>query len=122
EAFYAALLVWQSPEGETLLEQTLAVALRPAPEGGHEIELQSTFRPPDGRDRVALGKTNFGFLAVRMAKSLSVHFGQGALRNSEGAVGEEAIFGQTARWVDYSGPVAVGEGEARRWVREGITF
>jgi hypothetical protein len=64
---------------------------------------------------VELGKTNFGFLAVRVAKSLSVFFGGGQLTDSEGRDGEPAIFGQRAQWMDYSGPVAEG-------VTEGITF
>ena len=79
-------------------------------------------RPAAGAESVELGKTNFGFLAVRVAKTLSVHFGGGALTNSEGQQGEKAIFGKPARWVDYSGPVAVGRGAARKPVTEGITY
>jgi hypothetical protein len=55
---------------------------------------------------LVFNKSNFGFLAVRMAKEISHHYGDGTLRNSEGAVGESAIFAKPARWVDYSGPVA----------------
>jgi hypothetical protein len=51
------------------------------------------------------GKTNFGFLAVRVAKSISEYFGGGKLTNSEGATGEPALFGKAAKWMDYSGPV-----------------
>jgi len=32
------------------------------------------------------------------------------------------IFGQSARWVDYSGPVAVGTGPDRKATIEGITY
>jgi hypothetical protein len=64
-------------------------------------------------------KTNFGFLAVRVAKNISKIFGGGELTNSEGARGEENIFAKSARWMDYSGPVpASGEKETF----EGITY
>src|SRR5438874_232420 len=65
--------------------------------------------------RRAFGKTNFGFLAVRVAKNLSEHFGGGVLTNSEGAKSEPAIFGKQAKWMDYSGPVPNGH-------TEGITY
>ena len=65
------------------------------------------------------GKTNFGFLAVRVAKSLSAHFGGGQLSDSEGRVGEPAIFGNRARWMDYSGPSPLAPaGTAASVVRE----
>jgi len=52
---------------------------------------------------------------VRVAQRLSAHFGGGTLTNSEGAVGESAIFAKAATWVDYSGPSPKGGGE-------GITY
>jgi hypothetical protein len=50
-----------------------------------------------------------------VARSLSAHFGGGQLADSQGRRGEPAIFGQTARWMDYSGPVPSGG-------MEGITY
>src|SRR5262245_63592822 len=76
------------------------------PGGETFVELQSTFRP--AAESLEFGKTNFGFLAVRVARSLSCHFGGGVLTSSEGAVGEPAIFGKPAKWMDYSGPVPKG--------------
>lgn len=96
-----------------LLEQELVAAVRPGPDGETLLEVQSHFRPK--ADSLEFGKTNFGFFAVRVAKSISEHFGGGRLTNSEGAVGEPKIFGQAARWMDYSGEVASG-------VTEGITY
>src|SRR5439155_1193222 len=84
-------------------EQELIAAVRPGPEGETFVELQSTFRP--AAESLEFGKTNFGFLAVRVAKSLSVHFGGGQLTSSAGDIGEAKIFGKKAAWVDYSGPV-----------------
>ena len=75
------------------------------------VELQSTFTP--AAESLEFGQTNFGFLAVRVAKSISEHFGGGELRDSEGRSGEKAIFGNPARWVDYSGPVRSGLSSSR---------
>ena len=69
-------------------------------------------RPPQ---QLEFGKTNFGFLAVRVAKAFSVSFGGGTLTNSAGTVGEPAIFGKPAAWVDYCGKQPGDD-------TEGITF
>lgn len=115
EAVMAVLLGWFDAAGRELMEQEVVAAWRPGEEAGHELELQLTFRPTD--DVLELEKTNFGFLAVRMAKELSAHFGHGELRDSEGRQGEINIFGKRARWMDYSGPTAaVPEG------REGVAY
>jgi len=122
EARLATLLGWYDPTGGELLEQELVIAVRPLPEGEMIMELQSTWRVPAGRESTTLEKTNFGLLAVRMAASISARFGGGRLLDSEGREGEKAIFGQRAAWIDYSGPVASGQGEERHWVEEGIAF
>lgn len=57
-----------------------------------------------------------------MAKSISTRFGGGLLSDSEGRVGEPEIFGKSARWMDYSGNIAVGVDENRRFVTEGVTY
>ena len=75
--------------------------------------MQTTFTPV--LDELPLGKTNFGFMGLRVAASLSAHYGGGRLRNSEGAVGEKDVFAKAATWMDYSGPI-VGE----TW--EGVTW
>ena len=51
------------------------------------------------------GKTPFGLLGVRLAKTISVNDGGGVLRNSAGKEDEPNILWQRARWVDYSGPI-----------------
>ncbi len=55
---------------------------------------------------VTLGKTPFGVLAVRMAKTIGVHDGAGRIRNSEGAVNEEGVLWKPAKWCDYSGAIS----------------
>ncbi len=72
--------------------------------------------------RAAEQSTNFGFLAVRVAASLSVHFGAGQLTNQDGVQSEAKLFGKPARWMDYSGPTAVRkDGESKESI-EGVTY
>jgi hypothetical protein len=105
-AVMAVALGWyDGHDPKELLTQELIASVKAAGEGELLVELQSTFTPIAAS--LELGQTNFGFLAVRVAKSISKFFGGGELRNSEGATGEQAIFGKQARWMDYSGPVRV---------------
>ncbi|HLJ92721.1 MAG TPA: PmoA family protein [Gemmataceae bacterium] len=114
EMVMAVLLGWyDGHDPNELLEQELVAGVRPLPDGETRLELQATFRP--AAQSLEFGQTNFGFLAVRVAKNLSAHFGGGVITNSEGATGEPAIFGKPARWMDYSGPVPKGG-------IEGITY
>lgn len=120
ECRMAVRLGWyDGHDPKPLLEQELIAALRPGPDGETFLEIQSSFSPLS--ESLEFGKTNFGFLAVRVAKSISEHFGGGKLTNSEGAIGEPAIFGQPARWMDYSGPIADGR-DGQPDVTEGITY
>jgi len=58
-----------------------------------------------GKEPVAFGKTPFGLIGVRMAKTIGVNDGGGTIRNSEGGMNEAGCFWKPARWVDYSGPI-----------------
>jgi hypothetical protein len=110
----AVLLEWcDGHDPQSLLEQELVAALRPGNDGQLEFEVQFSLRPH--AETLEFGQTNFGFLAVRVAKNISAYFGGGQLVNSQGRQGESEIFANTARWVDYSGPVPGGS-----W--EGITY
>ncbi len=100
--------------GPVMLTQTVVAILRPLPDEEFLLELQSTF--VQEKDRVTFEKSNFGILAVRVAKSVSAYFGGGKLTNSEGMEDENNLFGQYAAWVDYSGPVKDDE------VWNGITY
>ena len=114
EAIMACLLGWFDGNGKELMEQEMVAALMSFPEGEHALEIQITLRPGKDRNSVQLGKTNFGILAVRVAKTLSEFFGGGTLTSSEAATSEKDIFGKPARWMDYSGPVIIGRGESRK--------
>jgi len=102
-----------------LLTQTLLLGFRLDRDGNTLLELQSEFVPT--AEQLELGQTNFGFLAIRVAKSISAYFGAGELTGSDGVTGEPALFGKPSRWMDYSGPIPVGTGADRREVVEGIT-
>ncbi len=109
EAAMAVQLVWSNSDGQALLRQELVAAIRERQgstrlkPGEWLLELQATFTPANPQQQVTLGQTNFGFLAVRMAKSVAAYFGDGRITCSEGRHGEPEIFGQQAAWMDYSG-------------------
>jgi hypothetical protein len=121
EAIMAVRLGWyDGHDPQELLQQDLIAVVRPGDRGETFLEVHSTLRPL--ADTLEFGQTNFGFLAVRVAKAISEYFGGGRLSNSEGAQGEPAIFGRPARWVDYSGTVGAVRDGLRQPVEEGITF
>lgn len=59
----------------------------------------------DAKEEITLGKTPFGPIGVRMAKSIGVNDGGGTIRNSHGQTNEKEVLWKPAKWVDYSGPV-----------------
>ncbi len=121
EALLATRLRWYDGHDPAhLLEQDLIAAVRPLEKGEWALELQSTFTPK--AESLEFGQTNFGFLAVRVAKNVSEYFGGGTLTGSEGQSGEPAIFGNKAKWMDYSGPVPAKEPATKTHLWEGITY
>ena len=52
--------------------------IEPGRFNGYAVDLQSRFESPDGSP-VELGQTNFGFLGVRVAKTMSEQFGGGGV-------------------------------------------
>jgi hypothetical protein len=101
--------------GQTLLNHRLILVIEPLGETDFALDLQSRFEVPPGGGPIELGQTNFGFLGVRVAKTLSERFGGGQLVSADGTTSEEKLFGRRFRWVDYSGPSAPA-------IREGICF
>ena len=104
---------WTNDAGEKLIEERRRVEVVLLSEGEWsltiDLELTANSRP------ITLGKTPFGLVAVRMAKTIGVHDGGGRIHNSEGGVNEAGVFWKPARWCDYSGVIAPG-------VIEGITL
>jgi hypothetical protein len=103
----------EASQGKVLLDEQRAMRFRPQANGQWLLVLDITLSAP--KEPVTLGKTNFGLVGVRMAKTIGVHDGGGMIRNSAGAINEPQVHEKAARWVDYSGPIAP---EAR----EGITL
>lgn len=95
---------WLDGDGKRVLTETRTTRLQMLPGGELYMDVSLTFTATDGP--VTFGKTPFGFLGVRVAKTIGVHDGGGTIRNSEGGVDEKQVLWKRARWVDYSGPIA----------------
>lgn len=123
ECAMAVQLDWHDGhDPQPLVEQEMIVIVRPLGEDGNwTLDLQSTFRPH--AEQIEFQQTNYGFLAVRLAKSISAHFGDGTITGSSGEVGEENLFGKENRWIDYSGLVTTPDiYNSRTSVTQGITY
>jgi methane monooxygenase PmoA-like len=105
EALIEAENVWNDDTGKTLLKETRTLRFRPQADGQWLLIIDLVFTADKP---VTLGKTSFGPVAVRMAKTIGVHDGGGTMRNSAGGVNEKEIFWKPAKWVDYSGPMPKG--------------
>ena len=84
EAVMASEIGWyDGHQPEPLLKQVLVATLQPDKnpdkKGQYQLELQSTLTPT--AETLELQQTNFGLLAVRVAKNLSAYFGGGTLTN-----------------------------------------
>lgn len=78
------------------------------PNGFGEFFLDLVLTLEPAGERAVLGKTNFGLVAVRVARTMGVRDGGGRIVNGEGKVDEKEVLWQRARWCDYSGPAAPG--------------
>lgn len=92
---------WLADTNKVLLLETRKVTAIPLEDLEWFIIIDMEFKAND--KPVTLGKTPFGMIGVRMAKTIGVNDGGGTIRNSEGAVNEKDVFWKRARWVDYSG-------------------
>ena len=112
EALIETENAWVDDAGKMLLNEIRTLRFRPQPDKQWllVIDLVLSADKP-----VTLGKTPFGLIGVRMAKTIGVHDGGGTIRNSAGGVNEKEVFWKPAKWVDYSGPIA-------KDAREGITL
>jgi len=108
-----SLNAWIDKEGKTLLRERRRTSVELLP--GNEWLLILDLQLEAQEKEVTFGKTPFGLLGVRMAKSIGVKDGGGTIRNSEGGVNEPEVLWKQARWVDYSGPVTAT-------ITEGITL
>lgn len=94
---------WVSADGKVLLSETRQVMVLLLENSEWLLIIDMELRAAD--KTITFGKTPFGLLGVRMAKTIGVNDGGGSIRNSEGGVNEKEIFWKQAKWVDYSGPI-----------------
>jgi hypothetical protein len=113
EALIQVQNAWVDDAGKPLLNEYRTMRFQPLDENEWRLVLDIELTPV--ATAVTLGKTPFGLVGVRMAKTIGVHDGGGTIRNSEGGVDEEQVLWKRARWVDYSGPIS-------REAIEGITL
>ena len=107
------LNAWIDKDGKRLMNEHRRTSAQALENGEWVLVIDSQLEAVEGT--VTLGQSPFGLIGVRMAKTIGVNDGGGAIRNSEGGVDEKGCFRLPARWVDYSGPIAPG-------VTEGITL
>jgi hypothetical protein len=93
---------------KTLLLERRRVQAEPLEKGEWLLVLDLQF---EAREPMTFGKTPFGLVGVRMAKTIGVNDGGGTIRNSAGDVAEKGVFWKPARWVDYAGPIVPGKVE-----------
>jgi hypothetical protein len=104
----------EGKNNQVLLVERRRTTVQLLPKGEWLMYLDLQLEAPKDQ-AVTLGKTPFGLVGVRMAKTIGVNDGGGEIRNSEGKSGEKEILWKPAKWCDYSGPVREG-------VLEGITL
>jgi hypothetical protein len=102
EALIEAENDWIDDTSKSLLKEVRTLRFRPQPDGAWLLVIDLSFTADKP---VTLGKTPFGMMAVRMAKTIGVHDGGGTIRNSAGGINEKEVFWKPAKWVDYSGPI-----------------
>jgi methane monooxygenase PmoA-like len=114
DADASALVVnsWAT-SNQVLITERRLITVRPLPHDEWLLIIDLQLEPK--ADSVTFGKTPFGLVGVRMAKTIGVNDGGGEIRNSEGGINETNVLWKRARWVDYSGPIKPG-------ATEGITL
>jgi hypothetical protein len=103
-AWLLCVNAWQTGDGKTLLLERRRIEVDAAGEDNWLMLMDLQLETP-GSEPVTLGKTPFGLIGVRMAKTIGVNDGGGRILNSAGQRNEKEMFRKPARWVDYSGPV-----------------
>ncbi len=92
-------------DGVDLMHERRTVTAYHTPPDFRLIDIEMELSPA-GKSAIELGKTTFGFLAVRVAQSMTVFDGGGEIRNSRGDRNESAVHLKHADWIDLCGPVS----------------
>ena len=100
---FLARCTWRKPDGAILLREDRRLSFTDRARG-LVLDIDTSLRAE--KDQVSLGKTNFGLLGVRLARTLRPAERLGGLFiSSNEAENEAGCFGQHADWIDASGPV-----------------
>jgi hypothetical protein len=102
-ASVSTINAWMNERGEVLLNEKRTITARNLTGDEWMLIIDLRFEPE--KETVTFGKTPFGLIGVRIAKTIGVNDGGGTIRNSEGGVDEAGCFWKPALWVDYSGPI-----------------
>ncbi len=107
---------WLGEDQQVLLLDERVWTLAPrletiGPNGFGEFTLDLDLKLAPAAPAITIGKSNFGMLAVRVAKMMGTIDGGGTITNSEGQVDEKELMNphKRARWCDTSGRAAPGE-------------
>jgi hypothetical protein len=95
---------WTAKDGKVLIQERRRTTVEYLPNNEWMLVLDLVLEAKS--PEVTFGKTSFGLVGVRMAKTIGVNDGGGTILNSEGAVNEKEAFWKPAKWVDYSGAIA----------------
>ena len=95
---------WQIDEEKVLMYDRRRISVMPLGHNQWMMVIDLQLEAPPG-ESVEIGRTTYGIIGVRMAKTISVHYGGGRILNSEGHLNEQHVLFKPARWVDYSGPI-----------------
>jgi hypothetical protein len=87
-----------------LLSERRTVMLHRTPEAYRLLDVELALTPAGTRE-VTFARTTFGFLAARVAQSLTVFDGGGAITNARGGRNERGCHLKRAEWIDLSGPI-----------------
>jgi hypothetical protein len=87
-----------------VLRETRTVTTFVASNDFRALDIEITLTP--ATNAVTFGKTSFGFLAARVAQSMTPFDGAGEIRTSTGALNEARVHLTHAAWLDQSGPIA----------------
>jgi len=91
--------LWSQPGQDPIMEDQRLFTLTSLENGDYLMDAEITMK---SLVDVTVAKTNHGLFGVRVAHDISP-VGGGNLLNSEGKAGEQATYGQPARWMTFYG-------------------
>lgn len=104
-AWFRAAHEWRSAADVVVVREQRTWRISRAEARAYYLDLTMVFTPGDDGP-VTFAKTPYGLLGVRVTPTVSVTFGGGRIRNSEGDENEAGVHWKAAKWVDYAGYVA----------------